>query len=186
MGRWETHAGSAKAARRRDKAEDQPVLRVIQQPAEEEHRLYEHEALTDADRARLARINIELDQCWDLLRQRQALRTAGRDPNEARVRPPEANVGGIGPSLPIVFSWTCAASAVYTHLDVERNRVSRLARKTGVPYPASGTYSSHITSMGAWPCPLRTPPRALNRIASRFPRDRREQDFEQDASPWPG
>ena len=73
----------------KDKAEDQPVLRVIQQLAEEEHRLYEHEALTDADRARLAKINIKLDQCWDLLRRRQALRAAGRDPNEARVRPPE-------------------------------------------------------------------------------------------------
>ena len=73
----------------KDKAEDQPVLRVIQQLAEEEHRLYKHEALTDDDRARLAKINIELDQCWDLLRQRQALRAAGRDPNEAHVRPPE-------------------------------------------------------------------------------------------------
>ena len=73
----------------KDKAEDQPVLRVIQQLAEEEHSLYKHEDLTDADRARLANINIELDQCWDLLRQRQALRAAGRDPNEAHVRPPE-------------------------------------------------------------------------------------------------
>jgi Protein of unknown function (DUF2630) len=73
----------------KDKSEDQPVLRVIQQLADEEHRLYEHEALTDADRVRLAKINVELDQCWDLLRQRQALRAAGRDPNEAHVRPPE-------------------------------------------------------------------------------------------------
>jgi Protein of unknown function (DUF2630) len=35
------------------------------------------------------KINIELDQCWDLLRQRQALRDAGRNPDEAHVRPPE-------------------------------------------------------------------------------------------------
>lgn len=34
---------------------------------------------------RLAKINIELDQCWDLLRQRQA----GHNPDEAHVRPPE-------------------------------------------------------------------------------------------------
>ena len=73
----------------KDKAEDQPVLQHIQQLAAEEHRLYGHEALTDADRARLAKIKIELDQCWDLLRQRQALRNAGRNPNEAHVRPPE-------------------------------------------------------------------------------------------------
>jgi hypothetical protein len=73
----------------KDEAEDQSVLKVIQQLAAEEHHLYEHEALTDADRARLTKINVELDQCWDLLRQRQALRDAGRNPDEAHVRPPE-------------------------------------------------------------------------------------------------
>jgi uncharacterized protein DUF2630 len=59
-------------------AEDQSVLKSIRQLTDEEHRLYAHEALSDADRARLAKINVELDQCWDLLRQRQALRNAGR------------------------------------------------------------------------------------------------------------
>ena len=73
----------------KDEAEDQSVLKHIQQLAAEEHRLFAHEALTDADRARLAKINIELDQCWDLLRQRQALRDTGRDPNQAHVRSPE-------------------------------------------------------------------------------------------------
>lgn len=73
----------------KDQAEDQSVLKHIQQLAAEEHRLFAHEALTDSDRARLAKINIELDQCWDLLRQRQALQDAGRNPNEAHVRPPE-------------------------------------------------------------------------------------------------
>jgi Protein of unknown function (DUF2630) len=70
-------------------AEDQSVLKSIRQLTDEEHRLYAHEALSDADRARLAKINVELDQCWDLLRQRQALRNAGRNPDEAHVRPPE-------------------------------------------------------------------------------------------------
>jgi Protein of unknown function (DUF2630) len=70
-------------------AKDQSVLKSIRQLAEEEHRLYSHETPTDADRARLAKINVELDQCWDLLRQRQALRNAGRNPDEAQVRPPE-------------------------------------------------------------------------------------------------
>ena len=73
----------------KDEAEDQSVLKHIQQLAAEEHRLFAHETLTDGDRARLAKINIELDQCWDLLRQRQALQDAGRNPNEAHVRPPE-------------------------------------------------------------------------------------------------
>ncbi len=73
----------------KDEGNDQSVLKTIRQLADEEHRLYTHEALTDADRARLAKINIELDQCWDLLRQRQALRDAGRNPDEAHVRPPD-------------------------------------------------------------------------------------------------
>jgi len=73
----------------KDEADDQSVLKVIQRLTAEEHRLFEHEARTDADRARLEKINIELDQCWDLLRQRQALREIGRNPNEAHVRPPE-------------------------------------------------------------------------------------------------
>jgi hypothetical protein len=73
----------------KDQTEDQSVLKHIQQLAAEEHRLFAHEALTDGDRVRLAKINIELDQCWDLLRQRQALQDAGRNPNEAHVRPPQ-------------------------------------------------------------------------------------------------
>ena len=34
-------------------------------------------------------VNVELDQCWDLLRQRRALRETGRDPGDAHLRPPE-------------------------------------------------------------------------------------------------
>ena len=32
-------------------------------------------------------LKVELDQCWDLLRQRRALREFGEDPNHAKVRP---------------------------------------------------------------------------------------------------
>ena len=78
-----------KAELMKDEVRDQPVLKVIQELAAEEHRLFQHGALTDADRARLEKINVELDQCWDLLRQRQALRDAGRNPDEAHVRPRE-------------------------------------------------------------------------------------------------
>jgi len=70
-------------------AEEQAVLKAIRSLADEEHRLYSHEVISDADRARLTRINVELDQCWDLLRQRQALRDAGRNPEKAHLRPPE-------------------------------------------------------------------------------------------------
>jgi uncharacterized protein DUF2630 len=68
---------------------DKKVTDNIDELAREEHELFEREShgtATDADRERLRRIQIMLDQCWDLLRQRQARRTAGLDPEGARVR----------------------------------------------------------------------------------------------------
>ena len=53
---------------------DQSVLDRIQRLVSEEHALYGQGTLADADRARLEQLNVELDQCWDLLRQRRALR----------------------------------------------------------------------------------------------------------------
>ena len=70
-------------------AEDQPVLNYIQHLVAEEHRLYEKGALPKSDSKRLVQIQVELDQCWDLLRQRRALRDVGLDPDEAEVRPPQ-------------------------------------------------------------------------------------------------
>ena len=66
---------------------DQPVLSHIDQLVKEEERLYAKNALTDDDQARLAEVKVELDQCWDLLRQRRALREFGEDPDKAKVRP---------------------------------------------------------------------------------------------------
>lgn len=69
---------------------DQPVLNHIQELVKEEHRLFEqgeHGVLSDTDRQKLATVQVELDQCWDLLRQRRALRGAGLDPDRAQVRP---------------------------------------------------------------------------------------------------
>ena len=68
---------------------DQAVLAQIEHLLAEEHRMYERGKLSDADRIRLKEISVELDQLWDLLRQRRALREFGKDPNEARIRPPE-------------------------------------------------------------------------------------------------
>lgn len=42
--------------------------------------------LSKQDVERLEEIEIELDQCWDLLHQRRALREFGMDPGHARVR----------------------------------------------------------------------------------------------------
>lgn len=73
----------------RTQATDQPVLNHIQELVNEEHRLYEQgekQPLEDADRQKLAIVQVELDRCWDLLRQRRALRVAGLDPDMAQVR----------------------------------------------------------------------------------------------------
>ena len=69
--------------------EDQPVLNYIQCLVAEEHRLFEQGRLPKADRKRLEKLQVELDQCWDLLRQRRALRDVGFDPNEAEIRSPK-------------------------------------------------------------------------------------------------
>ena len=73
----------------RPQATDQPVLNHIQELVKEEHRLYEQgerERLNDSDHQKLAKAQVELDQCWDLLRQRRALRGAGLDPDMAQAR----------------------------------------------------------------------------------------------------
>jgi Protein of unknown function (DUF2630) len=73
----------------KEQATDQSVLKHIQTLAAEEHKLFAQASLGDAEAARLKKIEVELDQCWDLLRQRQARRAAGQDPNKAHVRSPK-------------------------------------------------------------------------------------------------
>jgi len=72
-----------------NESKDLPVLGHIDGLVKEEERLYAKGELTDDDRDRLAKIKVELDQCWDLLRQRRALREFGRDPDQVKVRPPK-------------------------------------------------------------------------------------------------
>jgi hypothetical protein len=69
--------------------DDQKVIDQINALAHEERQLLERESkrtATDADVARLRRLEVSLDQCWDLLRQRRALREYGRNPDEAKIR----------------------------------------------------------------------------------------------------
>jgi uncharacterized protein (DUF2384 family) len=66
---------------------DAPVLAHIQQLVGEEHRLFERGELSPDESHRLAAIQAELDQAWDLLRQRRALREFGNDPSQAHERP---------------------------------------------------------------------------------------------------
>ncbi|HLW81997.1 MAG TPA: DUF2630 family protein [Candidatus Acidoferrales bacterium] len=69
-----------------DNAKDQPVLGHIDRLVKEEERLYRQSELNEEDRGRLAKLKVELDQCWDLLRQRRAPRKFGEDPDKAKVR----------------------------------------------------------------------------------------------------
>ena len=66
---------------------DHSILKKIEGLVHEEQHLYGKGELADHDQVRLEAIKIELDQCWDLLRQREARREFGRDPNEAKGRP---------------------------------------------------------------------------------------------------
>lgn len=68
---------------------DRTLLQHIEELVSQEHRLQSQDALSEDERLRLRGVQVELDQCWDLLRQRRALRTVGEDPDKAQVRPPE-------------------------------------------------------------------------------------------------
>jgi hypothetical protein len=66
---------------------DRTVLKHIEELVAEEKKLYAKGAVSDEEKKQLDKINVELDRCWDLLRQRRALREFGRNPDEAEVRP---------------------------------------------------------------------------------------------------
>jgi len=67
--------------------QDGAVLKHITQLTEREAQLYGKTAITDSDISELRHIKLELDQYWDLLRQRRALREAGNDADNAEKRP---------------------------------------------------------------------------------------------------
>jgi hypothetical protein len=72
--------------------DDSQIHGTIERLVAEEHELWEREAAGnagDADRQRLQELKVTLDQYWDLLRQRRALRDAGRDPGDADTRGPD-------------------------------------------------------------------------------------------------
>jgi hypothetical protein len=75
---------------------DETIAGRIERLVAEEHELRTREQADasnaealDSDRARLQAVEVELDRCWDLLRQRRALRSAGADPDDAHVRDAE-------------------------------------------------------------------------------------------------
>jgi hypothetical protein len=64
--------------------DDQAIFEQLRALTDEEHAIRQQGP--DGDPGRLQDIEVMLDQCWDLLRQRRAKRDYGQDPDEAQVR----------------------------------------------------------------------------------------------------
>jgi uncharacterized protein YjaG (DUF416 family) len=80
----------AVAVHERNAMDDIELVRRISELADEEHaleRTHEGKGLSKDELARLRELEVALDQCWDLLRQRRARRNAGQDPDDAAARP---------------------------------------------------------------------------------------------------
>jgi hypothetical protein len=76
--------------------DDHDVISHIDRLVDEEHALRqraEGQGLSEDDQARLQSLEVALDQCWDLLRQRRGLRDSGEDPDDAQVRDPSTVEG---------------------------------------------------------------------------------------------
>jgi hypothetical protein len=70
--------------------DDAEIVQRISQLAEEEHQLelsHVGDGLSEEDQKRLHSVEVALDECYDLLRQRRARRSAGENPDEAEARP---------------------------------------------------------------------------------------------------
>jgi hypothetical protein len=90
LNRDESERGQARLRWEAVSMDDTDIVRRIGSLADEERRLegtHAGEALSGDELERLGAIEVALDQCWDLLRQRRARRQAGDDPEQASVRP---------------------------------------------------------------------------------------------------
>ncbi|KUH80867.1 MULTISPECIES: DUF2630 family protein [unclassified Mycobacterium] len=65
------------------------VNKLVAEEQELRAKLQNREIEESEEHQRLKTVEVQLDQCWDLLRQRRALRETGGDPREAEVRPPD-------------------------------------------------------------------------------------------------
>jgi hypothetical protein len=72
------------------------IRELVDEERELRARLQRQEIGADEEHARLRALEVELDQCWDLLRQRRALRETGGDPREAQIRPADEVEGYLG------------------------------------------------------------------------------------------
>ena len=81
------HTGVVADERKTDNDTLSRIHDLVARERELRERLGHDEIDPSEEHARLRAIEIELDQCWDLLRQRRALRETGGDPRDAAVRP---------------------------------------------------------------------------------------------------
>ena len=65
---------------------DRTILEHISELVDEEHRLLARPEQPEETHERLKHLAEQLDQCWDLLRQRRAKREFGADPESAKPR----------------------------------------------------------------------------------------------------
>ena len=89
--------GGPSAGHTGDVAKDEDILSQVNQLVAQERelrdKLQHHEIDESEEHRQLKAIEVQLDQCWDLLRQRRALRETGGDPRSAQLRP-EGEVEG--------------------------------------------------------------------------------------------
>jgi hypothetical protein len=80
--------------------DDKTLFSRIDELVAEEHELRTKHAsgqiADDEEHARLQALEVELDQCWDLLRQRRAKREFGENPDDAQARPAGTVEGYLG------------------------------------------------------------------------------------------
>ena len=111
--------------------DDAQIHGTIEQLVAEEHELREREAAgsaTDADRQRLDQLKVSLDQCWDFLRQRRALREAGLDPDAAAARPSDVVENYSSAVAAVAREGGCSCAAV-------RYRLSSRSARPLLPLP---------------------------------------------------
>jgi hypothetical protein len=147
----------------------------------EERQLYRRGDMSDTDRARLEELEVELDQCWDLLRQRDAKQEFGMNPDTAKVRPKSvASNKAAGPRYrPSALNFSCARATSTSGCrrlpggpitSRTRGRCSGAARNAGdtVARPAGQSLSGSplISPTGAVACGRRHVPSTIAAIAS--------------------
>ena len=82
-----------------DNPDNNALSRINELVAEEKalREQLQHGKISESEEnKRLRQLEIELDQCWDLLRQRRALRETGGNPRDAAVRPANEVEGYLG------------------------------------------------------------------------------------------